>query len=73
MDKFELAEKLYKVGYEHKDVRAIWVYAWNEQHIGQAGKKKKPWELKALEEVSVCIDEIEFEETDNGDVKRCFG
>ena len=73
MNKFELAEKLYKIGYEHKDVKAIWAYSWNEQHVGQAKKKKKPWELKALEEVSVNANDIEFAKSDNGDIKRCFG
>ena len=72
MDKFELAKKLYEVGYEHKDVRAIWAYTWNEQNVGQSGKKRKPWELKALEEISVNFDEIEFNEDDNGDTQRCF-
>jgi len=64
MDKFELAERLYKVGYNHKDVRSIWAYAWDEQHIGQSGKRKKPWQLKALEEISVNINEIEFDDSD---------
>jgi len=64
MDKFELAERLYKVGYTHKDVRSIWAYAWDEQHIGQSGKRKKPWQLKALEEISVNINEIKFDDSD---------
>ncbi|WP_041672656.1 hypothetical protein [Sulfurovum sp. NBC37-1] len=70
MNKFELADKLYKVGYEHKDVKSIWAYAWDEQHIGQSGKKRKPWQLKALEEVSVKIEDIEFDSNDTSHLFR---
>jgi len=72
MDKFELAKKLYEEGYEHREVRAIWAYAWNEQNVGRAGKKRKPWQQKALEKVSVTIEEIEFLDTDGGDLGSYF-
>jgi hypothetical protein len=26
-----LTKKLYDAGYEHKEVKAIWAYAWNER------------------------------------------
>ena len=68
MDKFQLAKILYLEGYEHREVRAIWAYAWNEKNIGATGKRKKPWQLKALEKVSVSVEEIEFEPTDSGDL-----
>ncbi len=72
MDKFELAKKLYDKGYEHRKVRSIWAYAWNEQHIGRSGKKRKSWQLKALEEVCVSVEEIEFSEADNGEDNSYF-
>jgi len=70
MDKFKLADKLYEVGYTHKDVRSIWAYVWDEQHVGQSGKRKKPWQLKALEEISVKIKEIEFDDSDTSHAFR---
>jgi len=72
MDKFELAKKLYAEGYEHREVRSIWAYAWNEQNVGSAVKKRKSWQLKALEKVGVTIEEIRFEPTDDGDLSSYF-
>jgi len=72
MDKFELAIKLYDQGYEHREVRAIWAYAWNEQNVGVSGKKRKPWQLKALENIAVTIEEIEFTETDGVHLSNYF-
>ena len=72
MTKFELAEKLYKAGYEHREVRAIWAYAWNEQNVGKSVKKRKPWQEKALDEVSVEIESIDFKPEDDGDLNSYF-
>ncbi len=72
MNKFELAEKLYAEGYEHREVRSIWVYAWNEQNVGSAKSKRRPWQLKALEQVGVSAEEIQFESTDGGDLGSYF-
>ena len=68
MDKWKLAEKLYKAGYCHDEVKRIWAYVWNEQHVGSSIKKKKKWECEALEEISASIDEIEFTDYDNGEI-----
>jgi len=72
MDKLELAKLLYDEGYEHREVRAIWAYAWNEQNVGVSGKKRKPWQLEALEKISVAVEEIEFLESDSGDLPNYF-
>jgi len=68
MNKFELAKMLYAEGYEHREVRSIWAYAWNEQNVGRAGKKRRPWQSKALDKVGVNAAEIQFEPTDGGDL-----
>jgi hypothetical protein len=60
VDMWEVAKKLYAAGYSHPEVRRIWAYAWNEQHVGRAGNKRPPWEALALEEVEVRPDEVEF-------------
>jgi len=61
MDKFVLAQKLYEVGYTHQQVRSVWNYAYNEQRLPEAGKRKrKRWQAIALEEVQVNPLEIEL-------------
>mgnify|MGYP007087016285 CR=1 FL=1 len=71
MTKSQLAEKLYGAGYEHREVRAVWAYAWNEQHVGRV-RKRKPWELKALEEVGVSVEGIVFKDEDDGEINSYF-
>lgn len=71
MNKWILAKKLYEAGYSHKEVRLIWSYAFNEQNVGTV-KKRKPWQLKALEQISVAPSEIEFDDNDNGETNKYF-
>jgi hypothetical protein len=72
MDKFELAKKLYEIGYSHDQVRSIWAYAWNEQHVGISGRKRIPWQQEALDLVSVKIEDIEFYDNDKGEFSNYF-
>ena len=73
MDKWELAKKLREAGYGHEQVRRVWAYSWNEQHVGRSGKKRKPWELKALDELSISAKDIEFGiGVDNGEFNNYF-
>lgn len=72
MDKWDLAKKLYAAGYEHREVRSVWAYAWNEQHVGRSQNKRKPWQQIALERVDVSADEIEFDVTDKGELTSYF-
>jgi hypothetical protein len=65
MDKWELSKKLREAGYEQEQVRRVWAYSWNEQHVGRSGKKRIPWELKALNELSISAKDIEFGTGDN--------
>lgn len=60
MDLWQLAEQLYAAGYSHEQVRRLRAYAWNEQHIGRSGRKRKPWEAVALEEVDTRPDDVVF-------------
>ena len=61
MTKWELAHKLYAVGYTHEQVRSIWTYVHNEQVLPQSGKRKHPrWQAKALIEVQATVQEVIF-------------
>lgn len=61
MDKFVLAQKLYEIGYTHQQVRSIWNYAYQEQTLPDAGKrKKKRWQAVALEDVQVSPLEVDL-------------
>ncbi len=72
MDKWQLAKLLYEEGYDHQQVRSVWAYAWNEQHVGLSAKKRKPWQLKALEKIKIEIEDIEFSVGDNGELSNFF-
>jgi len=73
MDMWILAKKLYSLGYTHRQIRRVWAYAWNEQHIGQSGRKRKAWEGLALEQAGVLPTEVEFPDRGNyGDVSNYF-
>ena len=70
MDIHELAKILYDAGYEHRQVRSIWGYAWSEQSMPRSGRKRVPWEKKALDEIGVDIGEIEFYDNFDGNLNN---
>jgi hypothetical protein len=60
MDMFEAAKKLYLVGYSHEEVRCVWAYAYNEQHLPDAKRKRRKWEAVALDEAQISPFDIDF-------------
>ncbi len=60
MSQWELANKLYAAGYTHDEVRSVWVYAYHEQTLPEAGRRKKRWQAKALDEVKVNPLDVDF-------------
>lgn len=72
MDKWQIAKLLYAAGYEHREVRAIWAYVWNEQNIGRSGKKRIPWQRKALDSIGITPEEVQFTADDSGELSSYF-